>query len=158
RHRRALEDPDASLQRDTAQPAREQRGLYRRGRRLEDAAEVRRLAGAAGRLLRREALERLLSVGRDRVERLLPRAELSLARRGPEPAVAAVVRIDPVLGAERADPVHRLGGRTREPHGLLAGADFLQRAELGPPAEHEAAVPPARAAAADVRLDERDVE
>ena len=46
RHRRALEDAHAALERHAAQPAREQRRLNGRGRRLEHAREMRRRAGA----------------------------------------------------------------------------------------------------------------
>src|SRR5205085_2587439 len=51
-----------------------------------------------------------------------------------------------------------LGGGPRQPDRLLASDHLLQRPELRPPAEDEAAVAAARAAAADVGLDQRDVD
>jgi hypothetical protein len=68
------------------------------------------------------------------------------------------VRVDVVLAAEVSDRVDRLRRGERQAHRLLAAADLLQRPELGPPAEHEAAVATARPAAANVRLHEDDVE
>src|SRR5207245_1780989 len=41
---------------------------------------------------------------------------------------------------------------------LFGAAELLERSELRPPREHEAAVAPAGAAAADVRLDDDDVD
>src|SRR5207249_2462167 len=63
-----------------------------------------------------------------------------------------------VIAAERADLVDGLGRGAREPQRLLAAAYLLERPELRPPAEDEAAVAAARAAAADVGLDDRDVQ
>ena len=70
----------------------------------------------------------------------------------------AKVRVDAVRGAEAAD---RLDGSCRgaaEPQRLLGSDDVLELRELRPPGEHEAAVAAARTAAADVALDEHDVE
>src|SRR5438876_12175477 len=119
---------------------------------------MRRLACPASGLARLEALERILAVVRDRRECLLPGAELRLARRGPQPPVPPVMRLDPVLGTKGADAVDGLGRGARKADSLVAAADLLQRSELRPPGEDEATVAAARARAADVGLDEHDVE
>src|SRR6185312_13144368 len=69
-----------------------------------------------------------------------------------------VVGVDPVRLAERADLLHGLVARPGEPDALLLAEHLDQRLELRPPREHEPAVAAAGAAAADVRLDDDDVE
>src|SRR5581483_382181 len=89
---------------------------------------------------------------------VVPGADLRRARRRPQPAVVAEVRVDPVLRAEGADRRHAVGRLLREPQRLLRPAQPLERAELRPPRQHEAAVAAARASPADVALDEDDVD
>ena len=117
-----------------------------------------RRPGAARDLLRLEPFEDLLAVALDGGDGLLPGADLRSARGRPQPAVVAKVRVDAVRGAESAD---RLDGPCRgaaEPERLVGSDDVLELRELRPPGKHEAAVAPARTAAADVALDEHDVE
>ena len=65
--------------------------------------------------------------------------------------------VDSMLLAEAADLIDRVGRRMREPERLDTAASELERREVVPEAEGEAAVATARAAAADVGLDEDDL-
>ena len=69
-----------------------------------------------------------------------------------------VVRVEPVLPAKPPDLVDGIGRGLAKPDGLLGATDLLHREIFGPPAEHEAAIPPARAAAADVLLQDHHLE
>ena len=119
---------------------------------------MRRRAGAAGDLLGRKPDERLDTVPLDCRNGVLPRPDLRLARRRPEPAVVAEMRVDPVLLTESADRPDSVRRGAAEPQRLLAADGVLQLYELRPQREHEAAVAPARAATANVPLDDHDVE
>jgi hypothetical protein len=68
------------------------------------------------------------------------------------------VRVDVMLVTERRDLRDGLGRRASETQGLLGPADAPERLELRPQREDEPAVAAARAAAADVAFDERDVQ
>src|SRR6266536_6417723 len=115
--------------------------------------------GPLGRLVAVELHERARVAGAlDRREGAGPRSQLRGPGRRPEPALAPIVRVDPVFRAEGAALVHCELARAREPNGLLRPADLLERRELVPPRKDEAPVAAARAAAADVRLEEHDVE
>src|SRR5205085_8531354 len=102
------------------------------------------------RMLTARALDRRSGAG--------PRTHLCRPRRRPQPPFAAILRVDFVVGAEGAEFVDRTLARAREPNRLLRSADLLQRRKLVPPRENEAAVPAARAAAADVRLEQHHLE
>ena len=123
---------------------------------LEGSPEVDGRARAPLHLLGGQDLERLLARAGGGRDSALPRAELGRRGRRPEPAAAAVVRVDPSALAERAELVHRLHRGADEPEGLLLPGALDQRLDLRPPGEREAAVSARRAAAADVRLDEHD--
>ena len=68
------------------------------------------------------------------------------------------MRVDPLIGAEAADLADGIGGGAGEADRLVRGAELAERAELGPPAQDEAAVAAACAAAAFVLLDDRDID
>src|SRR5262249_41637160 len=78
--------------------------------------------------------------------------------RGPEETGLDVVGVDAVLPAELPDLGDGCRSRLREAESLFFAADFDQGVELGPPAEGESAVASAGAAAADVGLQEHDVD
>ena len=155
-HGRALEDPDAPLESDASQPAREQRRLDGGSTCLERGAEMDGRARAALDLLRREELERLLASPGGGRDGALPRADLRRGRRRPEPAAAPVVGVDPFPLAECAELVHGLRGDPHEAEGLLLARALDQRLDLRPPGEREPAVSSRGAAAADVGLEEDD--
>ena len=157
RDARALVDAHAELQRDAAQTAHEQRRLQDRGRGLEEARDVAIGAAAPRRLLGRPLLEghhAELAAGRHDA---VPGAELGLRRRRPEVAATVVVRVDPVLARRTRRSRPRPPRGTRELERAVAAAELDERAQLGPPREREAAVAPARAAAADVLLEHDDI-
>ena len=78
-------------------------------------------------------------------------------RRGPQPAAAAEVRVDPVRAAEVPNLVDRRLRVARNGERVRVAAQTDQRGDLGPPREDEAAVAPGGAAAADVLLEHDDV-
>ena len=102
-HRRPLVDAHAVGERHAPQAPREQGRLHGGPGRLVDAGDVTVCARALLHRLRLPQLEGVQLVARQRVHQRVPGAGLRLAGCGPEPAVAAVVRVDPVLGAEAAD-------------------------------------------------------
>ena len=155
--RRVLVEADPALARDAPEAAGETGRLHARRGRLEDAGTMHGRARPRRDLRVVPALERGDLIFADGVERALPGAALTFAGGGPQPAVAAILRVDPVVGAEAPDGAHRVGRRLGEAHRFLAAADLLQGLELRPPAQHEAAVAPARAGAADVLLDQHHV-
>ena len=158
RDARALVDAHAELERDPAQPAREPRRLHDRGRRLEQARDVAVRAAAPRGLLGRPLLERHhaeLAAGRHHA---VPGAQLRLRRGRPEVPAAVVVRVDAVLARRSCRSRRRPSSAARAIASAPSRAAQLdERGELGPPGEHEAAVAPARAAAADVLLEHDDV-
>jgi hypothetical protein len=158
RHRRALEHRDAALACDSHEATREERRLHGRRGGLEDAADVHRRAAAPRELAGLDGGEGTLAMALDRRNRALPRAELGAVRRGPQPAVSSEVGIDAMLVAERADLADRGGRRAREPQRVHRAADPLEADEVVPDAHREAAVATARAGAADLGLDEDDLE
>jgi len=70
---------------------------------------------------------------------------------------AVVLRVDPVLVAERAELVDGGLAGARQFERTLRAAQLHERSELGPPRDREAAVAAARAAAADVLLEHDDI-
>src|ERR1700727_3593848 len=89
--------------------------------------------------------ERLLAaLARDPRDRAVPRSALRRVGRRPPPAVVPVMGVDSVLLAEAADLVDRVGRRVREPECLDAPTGELERREVMPEAEGEAAVRTAR--------------
>src|SRR5439155_18826561 len=94
-----------------------------RGARLEHAPDVRLGSRSARDLGGVESLEGMASRILDRLHRLLPGLELGRARRGPEPSVVPVPRIDGMLSAESSDLLDRLGRGVREAERLLPAAD-----------------------------------
>ena len=67
------------------------------------------------------------------------------------------VRVHTLALTERADLSDRVLGSLDEANGLLFPDALDQRLDLRPPRQRKAAVPPRRAAAADVLLDHDDV-
>ncbi len=90
-------------------------------------------------------------------EGAFPGAALGGRGRGPQPGAAAVGDVDAVRVGEVEDVVDGAGGRLADAAGLGVAADGDQAAEPGPHRHEEARVAAARAAAADVGLDEDDV-
>src|SRR5207342_928879 len=140
-----------------AQAADEVRGVDGRRARLERAGQMGRLVDVLVQLLGREPDELVHAVALALRDGRLPDAHLCRGGRDPEPAAAAEVRVDLVLGAERLDAADRLVGCARDPKALLLAARLDERPELRPPRRQEAAVSPARPAAADVGFDNGDV-
>ena len=115
-------------------------------------------AGATGHFLGLQPDEGPLAVALDRRNRVVPGAHLAAVGGGPEPALFAKVGIDVVLAAECPDLGDRGRRGARQPQRLGGPAHPLERLELRPQREDEAAVAPARTGAADVALQEDDVK
>ena len=128
-----LVNPDATLAGDAREPAREPGRLDGRRGRLEDAGEVGGRSAAPLDLVWVQPLkggntERL---GTD--DGALPATHLGGTRRGPQPAAAPELGVDPVLVAELPDEADRVFGLTGEPKRVVLPADLDQRGELRPP-------------------------
>ena len=97
------------------------------------------------------ALEWILLVLRRGFQRAFPTVDLVLVGRAPQPAVRVVMGVDALSSAKFTDGGYRIGGSGGQAHSFLAAANFLEREKFGPPAQHEAAIAPAGAIAADAR-------
>jgi hypothetical protein len=157
-HRRLLVDAHPLFAAHAGEPAGEQRRLHGRGTGLEHACDVRPRAGAPLHLVRRELLERLQAEPIQRADGAAPGIQLRAAARSPQPAVVAKVGIDAVLCAELADRAHGVLGFPDQAHGLLAAAQRQQDRHLRRPGHAKAAVSPRRTPAADVALDDGNVD
>ena len=155
-HRRLLEDPHAAREGDAAQATGEQGRLHGRRARLERRAKMDGRARAPLDLLGGQDLERPLARACCGFDGAFPGPELGRGRRRPEPAAAAVVRIDALPLAEGAQLVDRGDRRAHEPECLILARALDERLDLGPPGESKSTVSSRRPAAADVGLDERD--
>jgi hypothetical protein len=125
---------------------------------LEDAGDIGGRGRALGHFLRWQLLEGIDLVALQRPHGVLPGPDLHGPGGRPQPAVAAKVGIDAGARAEGGDLAHVLLRGLGQHQRPFAAAELLQRQELDPPGHQEAAVAPARPAAADVGLDHRHVQ
>ncbi len=158
-HRRALEDAHAALQQYPAQLAGELGRLEHRQVRRHDAADEARRVGdmpSLGGVHTAQAVG--VTVRLEQPERLLVRPGLPLP--GARVEDALVVGVD--AGLVAGDPRVELGDHLGEGGGVCYAAALskrpAQRGELEPRGREEAAVGAAAPGAADVGLEEHDVQ
>lgn len=90
-------------------------------------------------------------------EKRLPAAVVRLAGGAPQLPVPAELGGDAVLGAEASDVGNGLRRRPGEPARLVAVRHRLERQEVRPQPDGEAAIAPARTGSADVSLDQDNI-
>src|SRR5512147_1740527 len=83
---------------------------------------------------------------------------MALAGGTPDPAIAPELGVDAMLLAEGLDIAGGIAEGVAEANGVRRAAEGLQRLELRPLCQHHAGVPAARPAAADIGLDDGDVQ
>ena len=151
--------PDARLDHLRAETEREERRLHvRRGRQEQSAEEDGGSAACRDLVLRQRLGFGGMADRRARLDELVPVPELRGARSDLDRAAGPVARVDTLLGAERADPVH----------GTLGGTAYLDRAgvadavaqdrQVVPERRDEAAVASARPVPREAGIEHDDVE
>ncbi len=132
--------------------------MHGRGDRRVDAVEIAGGPRAARDFGGRQRFVAVDAARGERVEHRRERADLRTRRRGVQRAVEPQLGIDGVRAAEIGDVLHGRFGGLHEPDRLGFAEQPPQRQELRGPREQAAAVAAARAGAAQVGLDDRDVE
>lgn len=132
--------------------------MHGRGDRRVDAVEVACGTRAARDFGGRQRLVAVDAARGERIEYRRERADLRARRRGVQRAVEPQLGIDAVRAAEIGDVLHGCFGGLHEPDRLGFPEQAPQRQEFRGPREQAAAVAAARAGAAQVGFDDRDVE
>jgi len=157
--RRSLEEANSPLEEDAAQPASEPCRLDVGGAGHEHAASRDRGPEPLGHLVRRE-LDVLLirAEPSSRLGVVPPHAVLGRRRRDAEIPGSRVPGVHAVGFAPRADVADRPVRRTADRQRRVLPMELYERRQLVPQTVHEPAVATARAAAADVLLQQDDVD
>src|SRR5689334_11434535 len=158
RHRRILIDAHAVLQHHAANATHELAGMHCCRRRIVNAGEEGAAAGHGGNLFAAYGAEWVDFMRVERRHDIVPGAHLARAGGAPDPAVAAELGIDAMHLAEGRNLVGRSAEGIPQRNGPGRAAESLQGTKLGPLREDHAGVAPAGTAAADIGLDDGDIQ
>ncbi len=157
-HRAALVDANAHAQRHAPQPAHQLARMHGRGDGRIHACQVARGTRAARDFFGRQRAVGMNAAVLQPLHHGVERADLGLRGCGVERAVLPQLGVDALRAAEVGDVLHRIFRGPDEADGLGFAEQPAQREELGRPRQQAAAVAPARTGAAEIALDDGDVE